>query len=69
MERETQSPDMQEVAVDHDNKDSVVRLLEKYEIPVNTENYMGLAFPGQDPRELTAEELLTIPEELRPKLS
>jgi hypothetical protein len=47
--------------------DEIVKLLEKYKIPVTRENYLGFAFAGTDVDidNLSAEQELQIPEELR----
>ena len=46
--------------------DPVVQLLQKYKMPVTLENYLGLAFPGKSLKDLGAEEIAEIPEQIRP---
>ena len=45
--------------------DPIIELLDEYGIPVNRENYLNLAYLGDPPEELGAEEELTLPEQLR----
>ena len=47
------------------NSNPVIELLKEYGIPVNRENYLELAYMGDVPEELSAEEELELPEELR----
>lgn len=45
--------------------DPIVELLNEYGIPANRENYLELAYLGEPPEELSAEEELALPEEMR----
>ncbi len=47
------------------SNDIIVAALKKYNIPVTRENYLGLAYFGDVPDELTAEQELDLPEEVR----
>lgn len=43
----------------------VINTMQKYGIPVTRENYLNLAYFGNPPAELSAEEELELPEEIR----
>jgi len=58
---------MQAESNPQNGSDPVLGLLKEYKIPVNLENYLGLAFPGKSVDQLGAEEILQIPEKIRPK--
>lgn len=45
----------------------VVEAMKKYNIPITRENYLDLAYMGEPPKELTAEQELELPESLRVK--
>jgi len=43
----------------------VVQLMSKYKIPLNRKNYLDIAYFGEAPKELSAEEELELPEQFR----
>lgn len=45
--------------------DPVVSLLKEYNIPVTRDNYLELAYLGEPPATLTAEQELELPESIR----
>lgn len=45
--------------------DPIIELLDEYGIPVNRENYLNLAYLGEPPEELGAEQELALPEQVR----
>lgn len=45
--------------------DPIIELLNEYGIPVNRENYLELAYLGEPPEELGAEQELALPEQVR----
>jgi hypothetical protein len=45
--------------------DFVLAALQKYQIPVTRENYLGLAYPEGLPEEWSAADELTLPQEIR----
>ena len=45
--------------------DPIIQLLEEYSIPVNRENYLELAYLGEVPENLGAEQELQLPEQVR----
>ena len=45
--------------------DVVVQLLQKAGVPVTRENYLNMAYLGNPPKKLTAEEEAELPRELR----
>ena len=45
--------------------DPTVEYLEKHNTPVTRENYLNLAYLGNPPKELDAEQEAALPEELR----
>ena len=47
------------------NSNPIIELLKEYGIPVNRENYLELAYLGEPPEELSAEEELELPEQLQ----
>ena len=49
------------------NYNPVIEAMKKYRIPLTRENYLELAYMGEPPKELTAEEELELPEQLRIK--
>ena len=61
-----QSPNMQAVSNPQNGSDPVVQLLQKYQMEVTLDNYLGLAFPGRSLRDLGAEEIAEIPDQIRP---
>lgn len=61
-----QSSNMQVESKPQSGSDPVVQLLQKYKMPVTLENYLGLAFPNQSLKDLGAEEIAEIPEQIRP---
>lgn len=49
------------------NYNPVIEAMKKYKIPITRENYLDLAYMGEPPEELSAEEELELPEQLRIK--
>lgn len=49
------------------NYNPVIEAMKKYKIPMTRENYLDLAYMGEPPEELSAEEELELPEQLRAK--
>lgn len=47
------------------SNDDVVLTMKKYGIPITRKNYLDLAYFGKPPSELTAEQELELPEEIR----
>jgi hypothetical protein len=45
--------------------DPVVKLMKRYQMPVTRENYLELAYMGEVPEELSAEQELALPKELQ----
>ena len=47
----------------HGNKDGIKEMMVKFNIPLTRENYLDLAYMGDVPEELSAEEEAELPEE------
>jgi hypothetical protein len=45
--------------------DPVVKLMKRYQMPVTRENYLELAYMGEVPEELSAEQELALPKKLQ----
>ena len=45
--------------------DPIVKLMKRYQIPVTRENYLNLAYMGEVPVELSAEQEADLPAELQ----
>ena len=68
MKQETQLTKSQEASMNQVGSDDIVlNALIKHKIPVTRENYLGLAYFGNVPEELTAEQEAELPEKLRNK--
>lgn len=50
------------------NSDPVLAYLKKNKVPLTRENYLGLAYLGDPPKELDAEQEALLPEEIREKV-
>ena len=65
MRQEMQSNNEQAASTPQLGSDPVVQLMNKYKIPLNRKNYLDVAYFGEVPKELSAEEELELPEQFR----
>ena len=65
MRQEMQSNNEQAASNPQLGSDPVVQLMNKYKIPLNRKNYLDVAYFGEVPKELSAEEELELPEQFR----
>lgn len=65
MRQEMQSNNEQAASTPQLGSDPVVQLMNKYQIPLNRQNYLDIAYFGEPPAELSAEEELELPEQFR----
>lgn len=65
MRQEMQLSNEQAASTPQLGSDPVVQLMNKYKIPLNRKNYLDIAYFGEAPKELSAEEELELPEQFR----
>ena len=65
MRQEMQSNKEQAASIPQRGNDPMVDLMTKYKIPLTRQNYLDLAYFGDVPKELSAEQELELPERFR----